>query len=116
MSAGAYRGYGATQGIFAVESAVNELAQTLGMDPTVLREKNMVREGMAMPAYYGEIAKSCALDRCMARAKEMIGWDEKYPCRDMNTRSSVPRRRRRHGDAGIRNLPCGYRICGDQGK
>src|SRR5699024_8025517 len=39
--------------------------------------------GMAMPAYYGEIAKSCALDRCMARAKEMIGWDEKYPCRDM---------------------------------
>ena len=83
MSAGAYRGYGATQGIFAVESAVNELAQTLGMDPTVLREKNMVREGMAMPAYYGEIAKSCALDRCMARAKEMIGWDEKYPCRDM---------------------------------
>ena len=45
MSAGAYRGYGATQGIFALESAVNELAQTLHMDPTVLRAKNMVREG-----------------------------------------------------------------------
>ena len=45
--------------------------------------KNMVREGMVMPAYYGETTKSCALDRCMARAKEMIGWDEKYPCRDM---------------------------------
>ena len=83
MSAGAYRGYGATQGIFAVESAVNELAQILGMDPTVLREKNLVREGMVMPAYYGEKTSSCALDRCLARAKEMIGWDEKYPCRDM---------------------------------
>lgn len=83
MSAGAYRGYGATQGIFAVESAVNELAQVLGMDPTVLREKNMVREGQVMPAYYGETAQSCALDRCLKRAKEMIGWDEKYPCRDM---------------------------------
>ena len=83
MSAGAYRGYGATQGIFAVESAVNELAQVLGMDPTVLREKNLVREGQIMPAYYGETAKSCALDRCLARAKEMIGWDEKYPYRDM---------------------------------
>lgn len=83
MSAGAYRGYGATQGIFAVESAVNELAEMLGMDPTVLREKNMVREGQKMPAYYGETANSCALDRCMARAKEMIGWKEKYPCRDM---------------------------------
>ena len=53
MSAGAYRGYGATQGIFALESAVNELAQTLHMDPTVLRAKNMVREGQMMPAYYG---------------------------------------------------------------
>ena len=83
MSSGAYRGYGATQGIFAVESAVNELAKELGMDPTVLREKNLIREGQVMPAYYNETAKSCALDRCLARAKEMIGWDEKYPCRDM---------------------------------
>ena len=30
MSAGAYRGYGATQGIFAVESAVSEMAARLG--------------------------------------------------------------------------------------
>lgn len=83
MSAGAYRGYGATQGFFAVESAVNELAVKLNMDPAVLREKNIVQEGQLMPAYYGETANSCALDRCIARAKEMIGWDEKYPCRDM---------------------------------
>ncbi|MBS5063361.1 MAG: molybdopterin-dependent oxidoreductase [Hungatella hathewayi] len=83
MSAGAYRGYGATQGIFAVESAVNELAAELSMDAVKLREKNMVREGDVMPAYYGETANSCALDRCMARAKEMIGWEEKYPRRDM---------------------------------
>lgn len=83
MSAGAYRGYGATQGIFAVESAVNELAGVLGMDPVVLREMNMVKEGQIMPAYYGETANSCALDRCLARAKKMIDWEHKYPCRDM---------------------------------
>ena len=83
MSAGAYRGYGATQGIFAVESAVNEMAGVLGMDPVVLREINMVREGEVMPAYYGETANSCALDRCLARAKKMIDWDNKYPFRDM---------------------------------
>ena len=83
MSAGAYRGYGATQGIFAVESAVNELASRLGIDPVAIREKNMVREGQFMPAYYGEQTNSCALDRCVERAKQMIGWDEKYPCRDM---------------------------------
>ena len=83
MSAGAYRGYGATQGLFAVESAVNELAHELHMDPAKLREANMVREGERMPAYYGEIAGSCAMDRCLARAKEMIGWDEKYPARTL---------------------------------
>ncbi len=83
MSAGAYRGYGATQGIFAVESAVNELATKLNMDPVALREMNMVRQGDLMPAYYGETANSCALDRCLARAKEMIKWDEKYPCKDL---------------------------------
>lgn len=83
MSAGAYRGYGATQGLFAVESAVNELAEKMNMDPVTLREKNMVRQGQIMPAYYGETANSCALDRCMEKAKEMMKWDEKFPSRDM---------------------------------
>ena len=83
MSAGAYRGYGATQGLFAVESAVNELAHKLDMDPAELRERNIVREGEVMPAYYGETATSCAIDRCIARAKEMIGWAEKYPSRTL---------------------------------
>ena len=83
MSAGAYRGYGATQGLFAVESAVNELAEKMNMDPVTLREKNMVRQGQVMPAYYGETANSCALDRCMEKAKEMMKWDEKFPSRDM---------------------------------
>lgn len=79
VGAGAFRGYGAPQGFFALESAVDELAAKLNMDPTVLRQKNMVREGQVMPAYYNETASSCALDRCLARAKEMIGWDGKYP-------------------------------------
>ena len=80
---GAYRGFGATQGQFAVETTVNELAETLGIDPVKLREQNMVREGMAMPAYYGEVTNSCALDRCMEHCREMFNWEEKYPVRDM---------------------------------
>lgn len=83
MAAGAYRGYGATQGIFALESSVNELAESLGIDPTQIREKNMLREGMKMPAYYGETANACALDRCMARCRELFGWEEKYLVREM---------------------------------
>ena len=83
QSSGAYRGYGATQGIFAVESAVNELAEKLKMDPVAIREKNIVREGMVMPAYYGEKTNACALDRCIKRCEEVFNWKEKYPVRDM---------------------------------
>ena len=83
QAAGAYRGYGATQGIFAVESAVNELAEKLGVDPTRLRDQNMVREGMTMPAYYGEVANACALDRCMERCRQIFDWEHKYPVRDL---------------------------------
>lgn len=83
MSAGAYRGYGATQGIFAIESTVNELAEVLGMDPAAIREKNHVRQGEVMPAYYGETATSCALDRCIERVKQMIDWDAKLTPRVM---------------------------------
>ena len=84
MSAGAYRGYGATQGLFAVESAVNELADRLHMDPFEIRFKNIVKEGDVMPAYYGQVNTSCALDRCLAKVKEMIKWDEKYPMRKIS--------------------------------
>ncbi len=77
MSAGAYRGYGATQGCFAVESAVNELADRLGIDPFELRVKNIIHQGDVMPAYYGETATSCALDRCVEHVRRISGWDVK---------------------------------------
>ncbi|MBE6570492.1 MAG: aldehyde oxidase [Ruminococcaceae bacterium] len=83
QAAGAYRGYGATQGIFAVESIVSELAEKIGMDPTEIRDRNMIREGMVMPAYYGETANACALDRCMEHCRQIFDWENKYPVRDM---------------------------------
>ena len=83
QAAGAYRGYGATQGIFAVESIVSELAEKLGMDATVLRDMNMLKEGMVMPAYYNEIASACALDRCMEHCRQMFNWEERSKVRDM---------------------------------
>ena len=83
---GAYRGYGATQGQFAVESAVNELADMLHADPAELRLKNMVHEGEIMPQYYNEQLNACALDRCLERAMDMIGWKDKPLARDMGDR------------------------------
>jgi CO/xanthine dehydrogenase Mo-binding subunit len=81
QSAGAYRGYGATQGVFALESIVSEMADIIGMDRVKIREINMVREGEEMMAYYHETARSCALDRCMAKAKKMFNWEEKSKVR-----------------------------------
>lgn len=84
MSAGAYRGYGATQGTFAVESAVDELAEMIHMDPVLFREINMTKEGGKFIGYDGsKWVTSCTLDQCMEKAKEMIGWDEKYPRKDL---------------------------------
>ena len=84
QAAGAYRGYGATQGIFAVESAVNELAHKMGMDPVRIKELNMPIEGGPLPGYPDvPYAQSCTMDKCMARAKEMMDWDSKYLFRDM---------------------------------
>ena len=66
-----------------MESAVNELADKLGIDPFVIRQRNIVHEGDVMPAYYGQVNTSCALDRCLQAVHDNIGWDEKYPVRDM---------------------------------
>ena len=75
---GAFRGYGATQGCYAVESTVNKMAMLLDLDPTEVRLKNLPEVGKPMPAYYNEPLNSCTLDRCILRGKEMIGWDEKF--------------------------------------
>ncbi|WP_090554225.1 xanthine dehydrogenase family protein molybdopterin-binding subunit [Natronincola ferrireducens] len=85
MTAGAFRGYGVTQGTFALESAVNQLADKLNMDPAKLREINIIKEGESNPVLGqkedGTPVKmeSCALDRCIKKGKELIKWDEKFP-------------------------------------
>ncbi len=84
--AGAYRGYGATQGYFPLETAMDELAERLGIDPIELRRRNHVRVGETSPIFekLGEgregveqTIKSCELERCLQLGAERIGWAEK---------------------------------------
>ncbi|MCC0684600.1 molybdopterin cofactor-binding domain-containing protein [Clostridioides sp. ZZV14-6345] len=82
MPAGALRGYGASQGCFAVESTINMLADKLKMDPTDLRLKNVVTQGETTFAY-GKTLNSVDLIECINKGKELIGWDEKYPCKHL---------------------------------
>jgi len=86
--AGAFRGYGAVQGNFAVESAVDILCEKLGMDPVKFRQKNMIALGETSPIFeiMGEGTagtamniESCKLDYCVERGMELVKWNEKFP-------------------------------------
>jgi len=86
--AGAFRGYGAIQGNFALESAIDMLCEKLKMDPIAFRQKNMMKEGESSPifAIMGEGTEgtamtmdSCKLEFCVNRGMELIDWKNKYP-------------------------------------
>ncbi|MBF4692637.1 xanthine dehydrogenase family protein molybdopterin-binding subunit [Fusibacter ferrireducens] len=86
VSSGAYRGYGKTQGGFAIESIMNELAHELNMDPTELREKNIIHLGDHLRlgtshVYDEDVTRqdTCELEYCLKRGREMIDWYNKYP-------------------------------------
>jgi len=83
--AGAYRGYGATQGYFALEVAMDILAEKLGLDPVELRRRNHIRVGETSPIFQkigegregtAQVIRSCALADCLKRGAERIGWEE----------------------------------------
>jgi len=98
---GAFRGFGAPQGIFAAEMQMNKLAQALGMDPVEIRLKNMLREGsltaMGTPLPGGvslvEVAEQCAKAAGWKQSPE--GW-RKPPIR--NPQSAI-----RNPQSAIRN-------------
>lgn len=74
----AFRGYGATQGIYALECCVNELAREINIDPVELRLLNIVQEGETTLAYGKEI-QSSKLRECILKGQEKSDWKNKYP-------------------------------------
>lgn len=81
MTGGAFRGFGATQGIYAVQSMAYRIAKKLDIDPIEFLLKNIPQELDEMPAYPDGPLSSSALDRCIKRGSEMMDWKNKYPCR-----------------------------------
>jgi CO/xanthine dehydrogenase Mo-binding subunit/aerobic-type carbon monoxide dehydrogenase small subunit (CoxS/CutS family) len=79
VPAGAFRGYGLGQVTFAVESAMDELARRLGIDPLVFRERNIIGPGDPMVSPGGEeedlhIA-SYGLAQCLQVVRNAIAED-----------------------------------------
>lgn len=83
-NAGATRGYGVTQGTFAIMSLMRETAHELGMDYAEFLKKNLVLKGENMElcaflegAKHPETVRSFGLIDAMNKGKEMMDWDNK---------------------------------------
>ncbi len=76
VPAGAFRGYGLSQLIFAVESAVDELARQLGIDPFEMRRRNVIRPGDPMigtSTEQGDVEYgSYGLDQCLTQVEDAL--------------------------------------------
>ena len=97
VPAGGFRGYGSSQTTFAIECAIDDLAQKLGLDPFEIRRRNMIRPDDWIGSIWGDPSDvdfgSYGLDQCMdlveARAQE----------------------RARHAQAGRRGMGGGNGFC-----
>ncbi len=77
MIGGGYRGYGAPQGCFPVESQNDEICEALNLDPIAFRLKNTRREGDPHPVLEGHKLNSYRLDECLRAGAERIGFDRR---------------------------------------
>jgi CO/xanthine dehydrogenase Mo-binding subunit len=76
-SAGAFRGFGVSQGAWAYESQMDMIAERLGMDPYELRMKNLLTEGQAFST--NQPMEDEHLHELLEDAAGAIGWDWKEP-------------------------------------
>ena len=79
LPAGAFRGYGLSQTIFALESALDEVARGLGLDPFALRRINAVKPGDPLVAHslnpHDVQFGSYGLDQCLTLVEEALRAD-----------------------------------------
>jgi len=79
MIGGGYRGYGAPQGCFAVESQNDEICEALGLDPLEFRVKNTHKEGDPHPVLPGHKLNTYRLQECLEKGAERIGFKDRKP-------------------------------------
>lgn len=83
---GAYRGYGAPQGLFGIETHMEEIACALGLDPIEFKRKNWIKQGdsMIMAQVLGEgkegfpqVVTTSALEECVSLGANAMQWSAK---------------------------------------
>ena len=69
---GAYRSVGTAQIHFAMESQLDDIARSLGIDPVELRRRNLTRVGDQLS--FGTIIRSFGAEACLDRGADVAGW------------------------------------------
>jgi CO/xanthine dehydrogenase Mo-binding subunit len=85
VPSGAFRGFGAPQGIFAAETQMNKLAQALGMDPVELRLKNLLREE-SLTAMGTPLPGGVSLVQVTEQCARAAGWGQTARIQDSESR------------------------------
>ncbi|MDR1319570.1 MAG: xanthine dehydrogenase molybdenum-binding subunit XdhA [Treponema sp.] len=75
-AAGAMRGYGTPQAVFAVESHMEDIARKLNMDPLEFRFLNVMPRGFT-DAFTGNVNYFDSFHQCVEKGKACVKWDEK---------------------------------------
>jgi putative selenate reductase molybdopterin-binding subunit len=121
---GAYQGYGAPQGSYALQTAMAELAAKLGMDQLELIEKNRVREGVMLEILKclgegregkPERVASCGLGPALKKGAEMMNWGRKEESddRDIKIGQGVVIVQQGSGLPGLDSASAVLRMLGD---
>ncbi len=87
--AGAYRGYGAPQALFALEAHMEDIATEMGMDVLEFRRKNWTKVGdpLDVAAELGEgaadmkfipVVTSSGMDECVVQGQRAVGWHRRH--------------------------------------
>ncbi len=69
----AFRGFGGPQGMFVLEAAIYRAAEKMGIEPSVIQEKNLLNEDDEFP--YGQKVKNCNIKKCWTQAKEKFNYE-----------------------------------------
>jgi xanthine dehydrogenase molybdenum-binding subunit len=75
-AAGAMRGYGTPQAVFAVESHIEDIARHLNLDPLEIRFQNLMPLGYTDP-FTKNVNRFDSFRQCVEKGKDYIKWDEK---------------------------------------
>jgi CO/xanthine dehydrogenase Mo-binding subunit len=71
---GAFRGYGATQAVWASERTMDLLAERLDISPLELRRRNLLRDGDRFAT--GEVMHDVHFEECLQAAADAVGYEE----------------------------------------